>query len=151
MGELLVSDSPQSSHGVPFHDHTHIEVLEVREGSARVRAPDLPELKNHLGTLHGGMLFTIGEIAAAMAITRLLGADLANLRAITRRGSVEYVKPARGGITAVSQLSMTRDEIFGALQREPSIDVPISVECKDDTGVTVARLTVSWFIGRPKT
>jgi hypothetical protein len=62
---------------VPFHDLIGIEVLEASGGSAWVRAPDTPVLKNHFGTMHGGMLFTLGEVAAAVAITRMLGERLA--------------------------------------------------------------------------
>jgi acyl-coenzyme A thioesterase PaaI-like protein len=130
----------------PFHALTQVEFLSER----RVRAPDIPQLKNPYGTVHGGMLFALGEIAAAVAMARLLADDAASLRSITRRASIEYRKPARGAITATSQVAMSHEQITAALRERPSIDVPITVTLADDAGLTVATLAIEWFVGRPK-
>jgi acyl-coenzyme A thioesterase PaaI-like protein len=146
---MTPSPAPQSRI-VPFHDHAHIEMLNAPAGEGRARIPDLPELTNHLGTVHGGMLFAVGEVAAASAMTRLLGADILHLRAITRKASISYLKPARGVISGESRVEMTRDEIMVALELLHSINVPISVTLIDPAGVTVATLAVEFFVGRPK-
>jgi len=77
--------TPAEISRVPFHMHARIRVLEAPAGQGCAEIPDLAELKNHLGTVHGGMLFALGEVAAATAVTHLLGADIARLRAITRQ------------------------------------------------------------------
>ena len=58
----------------------------------RACIPDSLELRNHFGTVHGGMLFSVGEVAAASGMVRLLGADIGRLRAITRRATIDYLK-----------------------------------------------------------
>jgi acyl-coenzyme A thioesterase PaaI-like protein len=135
---------------VPFHDHAQIEILDAPRGQGRARIPDIAELRNHLGTVHGGMLFAVGEVTAAAAMMRLLGADMTRVRAITRKATVEYLKPARGAISGTGEVGMTRDEIFLALELQPSLNVPISVALSDAAGVVVAKLQVDWFVGRPK-
>ena len=119
-------------------------------GLGRARIPDALELKNHLGTVHGGMLFAVGEVTAAAAMTRLLGPDIARLRAITRRGSIEYLKPARGAISGAAIIGMSAADITASLARSPSVNVPITLELSDDAGVVVAKLQVEWFIGNPR-
>ncbi|MGD2132917.1 MAG: YiiD C-terminal domain-containing protein [Maricaulaceae bacterium] len=142
--------APSKRPTVPFHEHTQIEFFDVPPGHGRIRAPAIRELTNHLGTVHGGMLFAIGEIAAANGMVRMLGADIQKVRAITRRGSIEYLKPARGAITGDAQVSMTTAQIMAALETEPSINVPIAVSLTDEAGVEVATLAIEWFVGRPK-
>jgi hypothetical protein len=96
------------------------------------------------------MLFAVGEVTAASAMTRLLGSDILRVRAITRKATIEYLKPARGIISGEGQVGMTRDEVIVALELKPSISVPIAVILTDAAGVVVARLAVEWFVGRPK-
>ena len=140
----------ETATSVPFHDHAFIEILDADPGTGRARIPDAPELKNHLGTVHGGVLFALGEVAAAAGVTRLLGADMARLRAITRRGSIEYLKPARGAISGEGFVSVSREAIFEALDAGPSLAVPVSVTLTDEAGICVARLDIEWFVGRPR-
>lgn len=136
---------------VPFHDLTRVEISEASSpGTGDARIPDAVELRNHLGTTHGGMLFALGEIAAAAAVTRLLWDHLGQLRAITRRASIDYLKPARGAIRATATVALSLAEITAALASASSIDVPLAVELRDDAGTVVARLHVTWFVGHPK-
>lgn len=146
-----MAEQSRSRPRVPFHEHTSIEFADAPLGCGLVVAPDIPELTNHLGTVHGGMLFAIGEIAAARAMVQLLADDLTKLRAITRRGSITYLKPARGAITGAAEISMPRTDILAALETDDSIDVPIAVNLTDADGVTVAILEITWFVGRPRT
>jgi acyl-coenzyme A thioesterase PaaI-like protein len=135
---------------VPFHSHARIEILDAPAGEGRARIPDAPELTNHFGTVHGGMLYSVGEVAAASGMMRVLGPQAASLRAITRRGAIEYLKPSRGVISGAAKVGMSAADISASLARFPSVNVPIAVELSDETGVVVARLNVEWFVGNPK-
>ncbi len=135
---------------MPFHDHAQIEILDAPKGTGAARIPDAPELRNHFGTVHGGMLFAVGEVAAASGMMRLLGADIARLRAITRRGAIDYLKPARGAISGAASIGMSAADIAASLSRSRSVDVPIQVELTDAAGIVVARLGIDWFVGNPK-
>ena len=127
---------------IPFQHHTRLELLD----DLRVRAPDIPELKNHFGTVHGGMLYALGEVAAAVAMAQLLAADRGHLYAITRQGEIAYLKPARGAITSACQVAMTRSDILAALDGQRSVDVPVIVALHDHASVVVARLSLVWYV-----
>jgi hypothetical protein len=72
------------------------------------------------------------------------------LRAITRRGSIDYLKPARGPVSGVATVGMSAADIAASLTHSPSVDVPISVDLTDAAGLLVARLQVEWFVGNPR-
>ena len=63
----------------------------VRPGYARIRMPVRPEFLNGHGICHGGMLFTLADTTFAFA------ANSRNAPAVTTGGSIEYLKPVRGG------------------------------------------------------
>ena len=131
---------------IPFQKHTQLELLD----DLRVCAPDLEELQNHIGTMHGGMLFALGEVATAVTMAALLAPERASLFAITRAAEIAYLKPARGAITGSCVLAMTREEILSALEVRRSVDVPVAVELKDASDVTVATLHVVWYVARKR-
>jgi acyl-coenzyme A thioesterase PaaI-like protein len=124
---------------IPFQAHTQLELLP----DMRVRAPDVLELKNHLGTMHGGMLYALGEVSAAAAMASLLGTALF---AITRHGEITYLKPARGAITGSASVALTREQILGALAVQRSLDVAVSVTLHDAASVAVATLSITFYV-----
>lgn len=135
---------------VPFHELIGIEVLEACDGRSRVRAPDTPALKNHFGTMHGGMLFTLGEISAAMAVTRTLADKLAALRAVTKSAEIRYLKPAKGAITGEAELQMTVADLLEQVEVQKSVDLPITVSLRDDSGQEVASLVAVWYVAKSR-
>jgi acyl-coenzyme A thioesterase PaaI-like protein len=147
---MSFSPTPPPRPVVPFHAHARIDILDAPLGVGRACIPDSVELRNHFGTVHGGMLFSVGEVAAASGMIRLLGPGIRRLRAITRRATIDYLRPARGAISGAATIGMSAADIAASLARLPSIDVPIEVELTDAANVVVARLDVEWFVGHPK-
>jgi acyl-coenzyme A thioesterase PaaI-like protein len=147
---MSFSPTPPPRTVVPFHDHAQIEILDAPGGTGAARIPDARELRNHLGTVHAGMLFALGDAAAGTAMARLLGPDASRLRAVTRRGAIEYLKPARGAISGAASIGMSAADIAASLSRSRSVDVPIQVELTDAAGFVVARLGIDFFVGVPK-
>jgi acyl-coenzyme A thioesterase PaaI-like protein len=147
---MSFSPTPQPRTIVPFHDHAQIEILDAPKGMGAPRIPDAVELCNHLGTVHAGMLFALGDAAAGTAMGRLLGPDASRLRAVTRRGAIEYLKPARGAISGAASIGMSAADIAASLSRSRSVDVPIQVELSDAGGILVARLDIDFFVGIPR-
>ena len=146
---LDIASSP-APRRIPFHDHAQIEIVDAPAGQGRARIPAIPELTNHFGTVHGGMLFAVGEVAAASGVVRLLGPDISRLRAVTRRGSIDYLKPARGAISGAATVGMSAADIAASLSRARSVDVPVAVELTDEAGAVVARLSVEMFVAAPR-
>jgi acyl-coenzyme A thioesterase PaaI-like protein len=147
---MSFSPTPPPRTLVPFHDYAQIETLDAPKGAGAARIPDAPELCNHLGTVHAGMLFALGDAAAGTAMARLLGPDVSRLRAVTRRGAIEYLKPARGAISGAASIGMSAADIAASLSRSRSVDVPIQVELSDAAGIVVARVDIDFFVGVPR-
>ena len=146
----MPTDSGDKKPIVPFNHHVRVESLEAPLGKGKTRIPDVVELTNHFGTVHGSALFTVGEVAAGSAITRLLASDLADLRAITQSASIKYLKTPRGAIEAEATVELDRTTILNAISSGNPISVPIQVRLKDVHGVLVATMSVSWFVALRK-
>jgi acyl-coenzyme A thioesterase PaaI-like protein len=134
----------------PFHDRIGLEILDAPAGHGATRLPDELHIQNFLGTVHGGALFSAGEVAAGTCIGRLMGEDAAHLTLLAREMSIRFLKPARGAITARAVSGMTRDEVLAALALKPSTSIPLDIEITDDTGLVVASLTAVWYAGLPR-
>jgi acyl-CoA thioesterase len=57
----------------PFGRYLGLQVLEVGDGSSRIRLPYRPELTNPAGRLHGGVIASVADTAMAVAIGAVLG------------------------------------------------------------------------------
>ena len=56
---------------LPFNRHVGVEV-----GDDAYALGDFPHLKNHVGTMHAGALFTLGEGASGVAVLSALSGVL---------------------------------------------------------------------------
>src|SRR6185503_19867127 len=104
VSRMSFSPTPPPRIVVPFHDHAQIEILDATDSAGRTHAPDIVELTNHFGTVHGSVLFAVGEVAAGDAAARCIRPDQSHLRFVTRRDVIDYLKPARGAVSGEAAL-----------------------------------------------
>ena len=52
----------------PFDVHNHVKIVAVDDGWAQVEVEIHPETLNRWGIPHGGILFTLSDVACGMAI-----------------------------------------------------------------------------------
>jgi len=52
---------------VPFVEHLGLQLLEKRNGVVRMRLEPRPEFENSWGSMHGGALMTLLDVALATA------------------------------------------------------------------------------------
>lgn len=80
----------QAEGRIPFWVTLGMEIIQAEPGVARVRVPFGPHLLNANGVLHGGVLFTAGDAALAVALLGLLepGARIATLEM-----KINFLKP----------------------------------------------------------
>ncbi len=111
-----------------------VEVLEP--GFARVSITQSRRLEQHLGSIHAIALANLAEFTSGSAmITRLPS----SYRGIVTSISIDYLKKARGTVTAESRVSLP--VLAGEL------DCDVVAEVRDESLDVVARATARWRLG----
>jgi acyl-coenzyme A thioesterase PaaI-like protein len=121
----------------PYSGNIGARVEEIRPGYARVRIKDRRRLRNHLRSMHAIALVNLGELATGLAVLSTLSADM---RGIVLDIQAEYLKKARGRITAIAEF-----ELPPLLQNDTACKVEACLQ--DQSGETVTRVRATWLIG----
>jgi uncharacterized protein (TIGR00369 family) len=121
----------------PYTGSLGARIEEIRPGFARVTLRDRRRLRNHLRSLHAIALINLGELATGLAVLSTLPA---NMRGIVLDIHADYLKKARGELTATAsfQLPSTISEDTACA---------VEAELQDLSGETVTRVRATWLIG----
>lgn len=106
---------------------------ELRPGHARWVLHDRPHVRNHLRSIHAIALVNLAEVASG---TAMLTALPPGVRGIVTRIEIDYLKKARGTLTAESNPVV-------APVREPR-DQQVEARVTDAAGDVVAVARVTW-------
>ena len=124
-------------HMAPYSGGIGARVEEVRPGFAQVKMRDRRRLRNHLRSLHAIALINLGEIATGLAVLSTLPA---NMRGIVLDIRADYLKKARGEITAIAAFELPKDLAEGRA-------CEVEAQLQDQSGETVTRVRATWLIG----
>jgi acyl-coenzyme A thioesterase PaaI-like protein len=116
---------------VPYTGSIQPRVEEMRPGYGRASIEDKRAVRNHLNSVHAIALVNLAELVANLA---LIGGLPKGGRMIITGISIEYLKKARGRITAEC-----RTEVPESLERR---EVPLHVTLRDEAGNEVAKAEV---------
>ncbi len=125
----------------PYSGSIKALVEEIKPGYARVNLKDRRKVRNHLRSIHAIALINLGEIATGLAVLSTLSE---NMRGIVLNINAEYVKKARGKLTAIAEFQLP----------QPLLDntsCEVVAELKDQSGETVSRVRATWLIGYKST
>ena len=131
---------------LPYSAHTGVEVVEVRSDGAQARLSKTDEIGNHIGTIHAGAIFTLGETASGAATSGLLAEKILEVRPVAAEASIQYLKTAKTDLTANSQASISAAEALAALETDGKVVFDVAVSIKDADDVEVAAMTVAWHV-----
>ena len=120
----------------PYTGSIHATVAVLRTGYAEVHMADRRAVRNHLDCVHAIALANLAELAGNVALAYSLPDDA---RFIVSGMDIEYLKKARGTITAIGEAPVPRSSV-----RTP-YDVPVSL--RDAAGVEVARAVLHSLVG----
>jgi acyl-coenzyme A thioesterase PaaI-like protein len=120
----------------PYTGSIHATVTVLRAGYAEVRMPDRRAVRNHLDSVHAIALANLAELAGNVALMYSLPDDA---RFIVSGFDIEYVKKARGTITAVGEPPIPRTAA------RARYDVPVIL--RDAAGEEVARAVLHSLVG----
>ncbi|MBB5514750.1 uncharacterized protein (TIGR00369 family) [Rubricella aquisinus] len=131
---------------LPFAQHAGITLSELGDGTGVAVLPQSKTSVNHIGTQHAGALFTVGETASGAALAGLFPTKILSLRPVTKEARIQYLKIAKGTITATAHCVGDPDDLRKKLKEEGRAVFDITVSMTDEAGVEVATLTVTWDV-----
>ena len=120
----------------PYTGTIRAVVVDLAPGHAEVVLRDRPELRNHLDCVHAITLANLAEMTGNVALAYGLPDDA---RFIVAGLELEYVKKARGTITATS--------VFAPITSSEQQHVDIPVEMKNAAGEVVTRAVLHTQVG----
>jgi acyl-coenzyme A thioesterase PaaI-like protein len=120
---------------IPYTGALGARVVLLEPGHARVVLRERRGIRNHLGSVHAAALTNLGELASGLA---MMTAAPAGVRGIPVRLTTEFVKKARGLLTAES--TATFPVVTQPTEHETTAEIV------DESGAIVARVTALWRI-----
>ncbi|HEY4239471.1 MAG TPA: hotdog fold domain-containing protein [Kofleriaceae bacterium] len=120
----------------PYTGSIHATVTVLRAGYAEVQMADRRAVRNHLDCVHAIALANLAELAGNVALAYSLPDDA---RFIVSGMTIDYVKKARGTITAVGEPPVPRSSA------RAHVDVPVTL--RDAGGETVATVILHSLVG----
>lgn len=120
----------------PYTGTIDPHVVELRAGHCVVELEDRRRVRNHLRSVHAIALMNLAEVATGLALSAGMPDDA---RGILKGLSIEYLKKARGRLTA----SCDCEPPISSEKREYEIVGLI----RDRDGDVVARATANWLVG----
>jgi acyl-coenzyme A thioesterase PaaI-like protein len=118
---------------VPYTGTIRPRFLEIAPGVARVAMRDRRAVRNHLQSVHAIALANLAEVASGVAMIVALPDDV---RGIPIRLSIDFVKKARGELTAECRCAVP--PVYAP------IEIELNPEIRDEAGDIVARASVRW-------
>lgn len=117
----------------PYTGTLGATVLELGDGVCRAELRDRGAVRNHLRSLHAVALLNLGELTTGLAVMHAVDG---RGRGIVKRLAMDYLKKARGTITATCRVEVP--------DTPGTHDLEVQGELTDGQGEVVARVQATW-------
>jgi uncharacterized protein (TIGR00369 family) len=116
---------------VPLSKTLHLRLGSLGDGVATLVAPYDPAYDGIFRSMHGGLVMTLADTAACVAVLTLAGPDA---EVTTTDMNIRFLAPCRSDVTAEGKIIK-----FG------KVLCPVSVELRDAQGILVAVAQVTYM------
>lgn len=137
---MSVAQLNQALNTVPFVSTLGIRVEETRPGHVVLRLPHGPAVCNLAGAIHTGAVFTLGELAGAVALAT--HPTLGTRKHLQKSTKIKYYLPSTKDVTA--HASVTPELIESIENGAETVELQIKV--LDGHGQDVAELSSRFAI-----
>ena len=131
---------------VPFAKYMGIEILQAEEGHAKCGLALRDELKNHLGSMHAGAIYSMAETASGAAMASIFKDQLMTLKPVAASAEVRYLKLAKGNLTATAKATESADGLREKLAQDKKVRFGVQVSIEDERGVETAQMDFDWVV-----
>ncbi len=121
---------------IPYTGSIKPYVMSLKPGYCQVILKDRRSVRNHLNSVHAIALMNVAELATGLAMNSALHS---NMRGIVTRLSMDYLKKARGTLTAECQCDIPK--------RNEETEYILEGIIRDEVGDIVAVGTATWKVG----
>lgn len=136
----------QLSEIVPFQNFVGITLLEVGDGVASAALDQRAEVSNHIGSMHAGAMFTLGEAASGAAMAGALAPVILQMRPVAATGQIAFKKVAKGKLVAHATASRPGAELMETIKADGKVAFDVAIDIRDSEGDTVVEMTVNWYV-----
>ncbi|MFL6240157.1 MAG: DUF4442 domain-containing protein [Actinomycetes bacterium] len=119
---------------------------EISPTRAVVRLSDRPDLHNHVGGPHAGVMFALGETASGAVVLANFIDVMDRVTPLAAAADIAYVAVAKGDVTATATLDIDRDEILRQLDEGKTPKFVVSVVISDAAGRPTGEMNVRWAL-----
>lgn len=133
---------------VPFVGSVGYEVTAIDGHSVTVQLPDVPGVKNHVGTAHAAAAFGAAETASGAVLMNALGAHLGTLIAVLKNAEIKYSAPATGVISAVGTPRVDPGTAIDDCLSEGRALLDVDCIISSEDGSENARASFTWYLKR---
>jgi len=108
--------------------------------------PDRPDLHNHVGGPHAGVMFSLAETASGGVVLSAFAEQLADAVPLAVGARIAYRKLAMGDVRATARLARPIADVVAELAAgaRPEFDVDVQITRAD--GAVTAEMTVTWTL-----
>lgn len=129
---------------IPLYGIIDLEV-DTLDDKARCSVPLSTANTNHVGIMHAGVLFSLAEATAGVAIS--VHRDLARHAVIAKEVTIKYLRPAITRISAMSVVSPQQaDQIRSGMASDSKFSFDVPVELFDAADAAVASGTCTFVL-----
>ena len=140
----------QLADAVPFARHAGVEITEIADGFAVAQLVQSQPLSNHLGSVHAGAIFTLGETASGAAMVGAFAQTATMIRPLATSANISYLKLGRGALKAQARTDIPGADLRRQLHENGLVTFEVHVDVQDDRERLIAQLVVSWRVTMPK-